>query len=169
MLGKGPAAPFCGFLALTVLPSLLCVPITGGPTPSLSSQHQRAPWTWARIWDEIRYENDSLPCRDGFLASGPLTLCSHLMFFFLFIFVSFFALCLHRESGFPVLRRIVVLRAFLGCMPECSRTWGRDSCGSFSKGSAMDGFSVNLPAFPLLLFCSLFLSLFFFFFFFLLF
>lgn len=63
-----------------------------------------------------------------------------------------FAQCLHRGSSCPALRRTVVLKAFLGHVPECSRTWDRESCGLLSGGSASLGLC-HFPASPLLLIC----------------
>lgn len=57
-------------------------------------------------------------------------LCSHLMFGFYCLFLPHYLPSVY--TGDPVslaLRKTVVLRAFLGHVPECSGKWDRDSCG----------------------------------------
>lgn len=75
-------------------------------------------------------------------------LCSHLMFGFYCLFLPHYLPSVY--TGDPVsltLRKTVVLRAFLGHVPECSGKWDRDSCGLLSRGSAALG---HFP-FPFLL------------------
>lgn len=75
-------------------------------------------------------------------------LCSHLMFGFCCLFLPHYLPSVY--TGDPVslaLRKTVVLRAFLGRVPECSGKWDKDSGGLLSRGSATRGRS----PFPVLL------------------
>ena len=71
------------------------------------------------------------------------------MFFFpvYFCFIPLPSAYIGNPASF-VMRKIVVLRAFLGLVPECFKTWDRDSCGLFSRGSATIGISVTSLPFP---------------------
>lgn len=151
-------SPFGGFLhsAGAALP-----PISLCPSPSSSlwfswpAAHAQPAASLLRDAPEFgpcRCENDILslfPAETDFEPPSLGSLFSSHVWFLFCLFLPHYLPSAYM--GDPVsfaLRKTVVLRAFLGHVPECSGKWDRASCGLLGRGSAT---TLGLSPFPFLL------------------